>query len=118
MGNEQGGHYFMSLVTGCHLIHSQWMELPMPNNAVACIGELGHHQKMPKTLTSMDHFGFKLPDVDDKVDDEHDSNYEPDDDNASKDDSTISLVPSTHLSDDKDMTMMISPSPCQACLQE
>jgi hypothetical protein len=33
---------------------------------------------------------------------EHDSNYEPDNDDASKDESTILLVPSTHLSDDND----------------
>ncbi len=36
------------------------------------------------------------------MDSEHDSNYEPDDDNASKDDLTILLVPSTHSSDDND----------------
>jgi hypothetical protein len=47
-------------------------------------------------------FGFKLPDVDDKVADEHDSNYKPDNNDASEDDSTILLVPSTHLSDDND----------------
>jgi hypothetical protein len=78
------------------------MELPMPSDAVTHIGELGCHQEMPKTLTFTDHFGFELPDVDDDVDDEHNSDYEPDNDDASKDNSTISLVPSTHLSDDDD----------------
>ena len=29
-GNQQGGHYFMSLATGEHLIHSRWTPLPMP----------------------------------------------------------------------------------------
>jgi hypothetical protein len=77
-------------------------ELPMLNDAITSIGELGYCQKMPKTLTFVDHFVIELPDVDDKVDDEHDSNYEPDDDDASKDDLTISLVPSTHSSDDND----------------
>lgn len=29
-GNEQGGHYFMPLLTGKHLVRHQRTELPMP----------------------------------------------------------------------------------------
>jgi hypothetical protein len=36
--------------------------------SATCIGELGHCQKMSKTLKFADHFGFELPDVDDEVD--------------------------------------------------
>jgi hypothetical protein len=50
-GNQQGEHYFMSLATGCHLICNQWTELPMPNNAIAKVNQLGHQQNMPKTLS-------------------------------------------------------------------
>ena len=31
-GNEQGGHYFMSLVTGLH--RRKWTEMPMPQDAI------------------------------------------------------------------------------------
>lgn len=40
-GNEQGGHYFMSLATGRRLIHNQSIELPMPCNAINWVGNLG-----------------------------------------------------------------------------
>jgi hypothetical protein len=41
-GNEQGGHYFMSLMTGRCLLCDHWTELPMPHDAIARVGHLGH----------------------------------------------------------------------------
>jgi hypothetical protein len=52
----------------------------MPQDAITHVGKLGWCQKMPKTLTFADHFGFELPDVDDEVNDVHDSDYESNDD--------------------------------------
>ena len=78
-GNEQGGHYFLSLMTGCCLLHDCWTELPMPQDAITCVGNLGHAQGMPKSLTFADHYGFKLVDDADAVDDNHDSDFDPDD---------------------------------------
>jgi hypothetical protein len=90
-GNEQGGHYFMSLMTGRRILRDRWTELPMPQDAITRVGSLGRQQGMPKTLTFADRFGFELPDGDDAVDDDHDSAYAPSDDDASDDDaSTIS----------------------------
>ena len=40
-GNEQGGHYFMSLMTGCRLLRDHWTELPMPQDAITRVGNLG-----------------------------------------------------------------------------
>jgi hypothetical protein len=40
-GNEQGGHYFMSLGTGRRLTQNRWTELPMLNDAIAHVNELG-----------------------------------------------------------------------------
>jgi hypothetical protein len=57
----------------------------MPQDAIKRVGQMGHQQKMPKTLTFADHFGFELPDVNDDVDDDHDSNYEPDGDESAND---------------------------------
>jgi hypothetical protein len=57
-GNEQGGHYFMSLATGRRIIHDRWTELPMPKEAITRVNQLGHQPKMPKTLTFADRFGW------------------------------------------------------------
>jgi hypothetical protein len=37
MGNEQGGHYFLSLHSGKRLNWYNWTELPMPNVVIAQI---------------------------------------------------------------------------------
>jgi hypothetical protein len=37
-GNEQGGHYFMFLATGCRIICNHWTELPMPHDAIEHVG--------------------------------------------------------------------------------
>jgi hypothetical protein len=58
----------MSLATGRRIIHDQWTDLPMPKDAVTRVNQLGHQQKMPKTLTFADRFGFELFDADDNVD--------------------------------------------------
>ena len=79
-GNEQGGHYFMSLMTGHQLHCDQWTELPMPHDAVTHVGHLGHAQDMPKSLTFADHYGFELLDEAEDVDDDHDSDFDPADD--------------------------------------
>ncbi len=101
-GNEQGGHYFRSLVTGRCIIRDRWTELPMPKEAITRVNQLGCQQKMPKTLTFANRFGFELPDADDDVDDENDSDYDPDDDTQSSDNSTALSDSSTHTSDDDD----------------
>ena len=86
-GNEQGGHYFMSLSTGCRLYWEAWMELPMPQDAIDRVGTLGQCQNMPKNLMFANHYGFEIPNVDDDVDDDHDSTYDPD---------TASIATSNH----------------------
>jgi hypothetical protein len=61
----------MSLAMGRCLHRNRWTELPMPQDAVDHVGTMGLRQKMPKTLTFTDRFGFELPDAEDDVDDEH-----------------------------------------------
>jgi hypothetical protein len=60
-GNEQGGHYFMSLMTGRRLYCEAWTELPMPQEAIECVNALGRRQNMPKTLTFANKYGFEIP---------------------------------------------------------
>jgi hypothetical protein len=40
-GNEQGGHYFMSLMTRRRLYREAWTELPMSQEAIKRVNALG-----------------------------------------------------------------------------
>ena len=101
-GNEQGGHYFMSLATGLRLIRNRWDELPMPRDAITRVGELGRRQGMPKSLTFADRFGHEILDDSDDVDDDHDSDYDPNDDSDQTSVSSGSYASSTSSSNDSD----------------
>ena len=78
-GNQQGGHYFMTLATGQRLIRSQWTPLPMPREAQTRVNYFGIKQKMPKSLTFGDRHGWEIPDnLDEAGDwsDDDDDTYE------------------------------------------
>ena len=49
-GNEQGGHYFMSLDTGQCITCNHWTELPMPTNVIQRVNHFGRSQGAPKSL--------------------------------------------------------------------
>jgi hypothetical protein len=111
-GNEQGGHYFMSLMTGHHLLRAHWTELPMPLDAIVRVGNLGRQQGMPKTLTFADRHGFEIPDDAHDVDDDHDSAYDPaEDDNSSNDNSGSYSSEHDSDSDDDDDRGDVQPLP-------
>ena len=98
-GNEQGGHYFMSLMTGQRLHRDRWTALPMPQDVIDRVSNMGRRQHMPKSLTFADRFGHELEDHHDSVDDDHDSDYIPDDED---DDSYCSDDTSSYPSSDHD----------------
>jgi len=50
LGNEQGGHFFLSLMTGKQLMLHRWTTLPMPQDAIERINEMGQLQGMPRQL--------------------------------------------------------------------
>jgi hypothetical protein len=83
-GNEQGGHFFMSLATGKRIHRHWWTDLlPLPDDAIARVKHLALRQgTMPRTLTFADRFGFELVDENDDIDDDNDSAYDPADDNS------------------------------------
>ena len=92
-GNQQGGHYFMSLATGVRLVRSRWTPLPMPCEAQSRVESFGRKQNMPKTLTFGDRLGHEIPDTLDGVgewsdddDDTYEFQDEPDIDDFSYDD--------------------------------
>ena len=81
-GNQQGGHYFMSLATGECLVHSHWTPLPMPREAQTRVNNFGSKQKMPKSLTFGDQHGQELHDNLDEVEEwsnEDDDTYKYED---------------------------------------
>ena len=93
-GNQQGGHYFMSLVTGVCLVRSRWTPLPLPRDAQSRVESFGSKQNMPKTLTFGDRHGHEIPDSLEDIEewriDDDDDTYEfqedPDMDDFSYDD--------------------------------
>ena len=74
-GNEQGTHYFYSLVTGRVISRPNFTEIPMPADVVQRISDIGRTQAMPPTLTFGNRFGHELHDAADDVDDLHDDAY-------------------------------------------
>ena len=52
-GNEQGGHYFLSLVTWkrIHCKLNEWTPLPMPRDVITAVSRHGQRQGMPAVLT-------------------------------------------------------------------
>jgi hypothetical protein len=100
-GNEQGGHYFMSLMTGRQLLRDRWTDLPLPQDAITRVSNLSRQQGMPKTLTFADCYGFEIADAADDINDDHDSDYNPADDDASVA-STSSSSSSSYPNDDSD----------------
>ena len=89
-GNQQGGHYFMSLVTGLCLVRSRWTPLPLPRDAQSRVESLGRQQNVPKTLTFGDRHGLEIPDsleeiveCSDNDDDTYEFQEDPDTDDFS-----------------------------------
>ena len=65
-GNEQGGHYFLSLHTGKRILRNHWTILPMPNDVVDALHRLAVASKQARGITFMDKDGNILIDDDDK----------------------------------------------------
>ena len=92
-GNHQGGHYFMSLVTGLRLVRSRWTPLPLPREAQSRVESFGRKQNMPKTLTFGDRHRHEIPDSLEDIaewsnddDDTYEFQEDPDMDDFSYDD--------------------------------
>jgi hypothetical protein len=52
-GNEQGGHWFLSLSTGKRIHRHQWTSLPMPDDVMSRVTELARRQGMPRNCRMM-----------------------------------------------------------------
>jgi hypothetical protein len=79
-GNVQGSHYFLSLRTGHRIVRHRWTLLPTPTDVIARVNAIAKQQKMAKTITFGDRYGKAIPHGPLGVDDDHDSKYDPADD--------------------------------------
>ena len=50
-GNQQGGHWFLSLISGARIIRHRWTSLPPSREVIRCVNSMGRRQHMPSTLT-------------------------------------------------------------------
>jgi hypothetical protein len=92
-GNQQGGYYFYSLMSGQRLYRTHWTELPMPAEVKDRVHGLARRSNAHQGLTFRDGHGNNL-DALYSDDDDDDSDYDPNNadstSSASSDDSTNS----------------------------
>jgi len=69
-GNEQGGHYFLSLHTGKRILRNHWTVLPMSNDVVDAVHRLAAASKQASGITFTDRDGNIITDDDDEETDE------------------------------------------------
>jgi hypothetical protein len=105
-GNQQGGHYFCSLMSGQQLHHTHWTELPMPAEAKDRVHALAWRVKAHRGLTFTNSDGNDLDVLYPEEADDDDSDYNPDDDgsldSADASDDEASDASSASSSDDDD----------------
>ena len=74
-GNAQGGHWFFSLMSGSRIVRHCWTALPMLQEVILHICQIGHAQGMPSHITYANRWGDEISDhLKDFVDDEDDDN--------------------------------------------
>ena len=61
-GNAQGGHWFLSLTSGSRIIRHHWTPLPMPQEVVHRITQIGRAQGMPSHIMYANRCGDEISD--------------------------------------------------------
>ena len=109
MGNAQGGHWFLSLTSGSRIIRHSWTPLPMPQEVVHCITQIGCAQGMPSHITYTNRCGDEISDrLEDFFDDSDTDSTDSEDDTyvIGTDDDALSVsddeTASTSSDDDDD----------------
>ena len=111
MGNAQGGHWFFSLTSGCHVVHHCWTALPMPQEVILCVSQIGSAQGMSSRVTYANRWGDEISDhLEDCFDDDDARSSESDDDTYTEnsshqysedDETTVSNDETTSFEDDE-----------------
>ena len=105
MGNSQGGHWFVSLTSGSRIIHHCWTLIPMPQEVVHRITQIGHAQGMPSRITYANRRSNEISDhLEDFFDDSDTDSTESEDETyvtgTDGDDSSVSDDETTSTSND------------------
>jgi len=61
-GNEQGWHYFLSLMTRRCLLRHWWSTLPMPTDVIEHMNAMARAQGIPRCLAFVDWYGMHISD--------------------------------------------------------
>ena len=56
-GIKQGGHYFLSLLTGKRILRINWMESQIPNDVIEAVHQLAAASKQAGVITFTDKDG-------------------------------------------------------------
>ena len=120
-GNAQGGHWFFSQTSGCHVVHHHWTALPMPQEVILRVSQIGHAQGIPSHVTYANRQGEKIANrPEDFFDDDEGSLSESNDDaymesgshqDFEDDGTTISNDETTSSDDDNDDDSQGNPHP-------
>ena len=97
-GNQQGGHWFMSISSGEKVVRYRLTELPMPKEAIDRVSSIGRQQSMPSTITYANRHGTELGDTIATYN-HNDDTSESDSDNDSYSDGSTSDDDSLHADD-------------------
>jgi hypothetical protein len=104
-GNQQGGHWFMSLSSGERVVRHRWTELPIPKEAIDHVFAIGRRQGMPSTITYANRHGHEIADTIADYDDDDDDSYQDDESDEDLDadsESDSELSSSSSSSSDSD----------------
>ena len=109
-GNAQGGHWFFSLTSGCRIVCHCWTALPMPQEVILCVSQIGHAQGMPSHITYANRQGDEISDrLEDFFDDNDARSSESDDgtytengSHSEDDETTVSNDETTSSDEDDD----------------
>ena len=109
-GNAPGGHWFFSLTSGCRIVPHRWTALPMPQEAILRVSQIGRAQGMPSCITYVNRWGDEISDhLEDFSVDDNARSSESDDDTYTEsgshqysedDETTISNYETTSSDDD------------------
>ena len=90
-GNQQGGHWFMSLSSGERVTRYRWTELPIPKEVIDRVSAIGRRQGMPSTITYADRHGREIGETiadyqavedTDSDDESYEDSYQSDDEDS------------------------------------
>jgi hypothetical protein len=104
-GNQQGGHYFYSLMSGQRLHRTHWTELPMPAEVKDRVHALVRRANAKRGLTFTDSHGNNLdelyPDADEDNNSDYDTSANDDASYASSEDSDYNPNTEDRSTDDR-----------------